>query len=111
MIIRGGENIACGEIENVLYEHGSVNEVAVHGLPDDRLGEIVCATVYLKQDSETTEEEIKAHVESKLAAFKVPTHVLFVTEPLPRIASGKFDKLGLQKRAMQWQQQSFSGAN
>jgi len=111
MIIRGGENIACGEIENALYEHGSVNEVAVHGLPDDRLGEIVCATVYLKQDSEATEGELKAHVQSRLAAFKVPTHVLFVTEPLPRIASGKFDKLGLQKRAIQWQQLSFSVAN
>ncbi|MFP6583362.1 MAG: class I adenylate-forming enzyme family protein [Candidatus Hydrogenedentota bacterium] len=102
IIIRGGENIACGEIENVLYEHPAVNEVAVHGAPDDRLGEIVCATVYLKDGAEATESEIQEHVRSKLAAFKAPSHVLFSDDPLPRIASGKFDKVNLQKHAIEW---------
>ena len=73
MIIRGGENIACGEIENVLYEHPAVNEAAVHGAPDDRLGEIVCTTIYLKTDHKATPEEIQAHVRSKLATYKTPT--------------------------------------
>ncbi len=104
IIIRGGENIACAEIEYSLYEHPAVNEASVHGAPDERLGEIVCATVYLKTDCEATEEEIQAHVRTQLAAFKVPTHILFVDKPLPRIASGKFDKRALQKRAIDWLQ-------
>lgn len=106
IIIRGGENIACSEIEYALYEHPSVNETAVHGAPDDRLGEIVCATVYLKADCEETEQAIQDHVRSKLAAYKVPSHVLFVDEPLPRIASGKFDKRALQQRAIDWLQKA-----
>ena len=110
IIIRGGENIACAEIEYSLYEHPSVNEVCVHGAPDDRLGEIVCATVYLKTGCNATEEEIQAHVRSQLAAFKVPTHILFVDEALPRIASGKFDKRALQKRAVEWLQEPKSVA-
>ena len=110
IIIRGGENIACGEIENVLYEHPSVNEVAVHGAPDDRLGEIVCATIYLKTGCNATEEELQNHVRSRLAVFKAPSHVLFVDEPLPRIASGKFDKRSLQKRAIAWLQEPKSVA-
>ena len=69
IIIRGGENIACSEIEHVLYEHPAVDEVAVYGAPDDRLGEIVCASVFLKQDCTATEEEIKNHVGSHLSAF------------------------------------------
>jgi acyl-CoA synthetase (AMP-forming)/AMP-acid ligase II len=100
IIIRGGENIACAEIEYSLYEHAGVNEASVHGAPDDRLGEIVCATVFLKEGCDHSEEEIKAHVKTQLAAFKVPTHIFFVDEPLPRIASGKFDKRALQKRGV-----------
>ena len=111
IIIRGGENIACGEIENVLYEHPSVNEAAVHGAPDDRLGEIVCATIYLKIGCSATEEDIQQHVRSRLATFKVPSHVLFVAEPLPRIASGKLDKQCLQQRAIEWLQESQSVAH
>ncbi len=108
IIIRGGENIACGEIEYVLYEHPSVNEADVHGAPDDRLGEIVCATIYLKTGCSATEEEIQDHVRSRLATFKVPSHVLFVDEALPRIASGKFDKQRLQRRTIEWLQESQS---
>ena len=106
IIIRGGENIACSEIEYVLYEHPFVAETAVHGAPDDRLGEIVCATVYLKPEANATEAEIQDHVRKHLAVFKVPSHVLFVDEPLPRIASGKFDKRALQQRAIEWLQGS-----
>ncbi len=100
IIIRGGENIACGEIENVLHEHPSVNEAAVYGAPDERLGEIVCATIFLRTGYSATEEEIQDHVRSRLATFKVPSHVHFVDERLPRIASGKFDKLALKERAI-----------
>ena len=108
IIIRGGENIACGEIENVLYEHPSVNEAAVHGAPDERLGEIVCATIFLKTGCNATEAEIQDHVRSHLAVFKVPSHILFVDEPLPRIAAGKLDKRALKQRAIEWLQGSQS---
>ena len=101
IIIRGGENIACGEIEYVLHEHPSVYEAAVHGAPDERLGECVCATVYLRTGCSATEEEIKDHVRSHLAAFKVPKHVHFVENRLPRIASGKFDKLAVKQLTME----------
>ncbi len=101
VIIRGGENITCGEIENALHDHPAVNEAAVHGTPDERLGEIVCATVYLKEGSTATSEEIQDHVHSRLAAFKIPTHVHFCDQPLPRIASGKFDKLALKQAAIE----------
>jgi len=99
IIIRGGENIACSEIEYVLYEHPFVNETAVYSAPDERLGEIVCATVYLKPGCESSESEIQDHVRSHLAPFKVPSHVFIASEPLPRIAAGKFDKRALQKQA------------
>jgi long-chain acyl-CoA synthetase len=100
-IIRGGENIACGEIEHVLHEYPAVNEAAVHSAPDDRIGEIVCATIYLRTGCSATEEEIQDHVRSHLAAFKVPSHVHFVYHRLPRIASGKFDKLALKQQAIE----------
>jgi long-chain acyl-CoA synthetase len=101
IIIRGGENIACVEIENVLHEHPSVFEAAVHSAPDDRLGEIVCATVYLRNGCSATTEDIQNHVQSHLAAFKVPSHVHFMDQQLPRIASGKIDKITLKKQAIE----------
>ena len=101
MIIRGGENIACGEIENVLHEHPAVNEAAVHSAPDDRLGEIVCASIYLRKDCPATIEDIQDHVRKHLAAYKVPSNVFFAEERLPRIASGKFDKITLKKQAIE----------
>ncbi|MDP6120858.1 MAG: fatty acid--CoA ligase family protein, partial [Rhodospirillales bacterium] len=110
LIIRGGENIACGEIEHVLYEHPSVNEAAAHSAPDDRLGEIVCVTVYLKNGCEATEDQLKAHVREHLAAFKVPDHILFIDDPLPRIASGKFDKRTIRQRGIDWLKTSEAGA-
>lgn len=101
IIIRGGENIAAAEIENVLYECPAVAETAVHGAPDERLGEIVCATIYLVPGQEVSESELKEHVGQQLAAYKVPAHVFITKEPLPRIASGKFDKLSLKQRAIE----------
>ena len=101
VIIRGGENITCGEIENVLHDHPAVNEAAVYGSPDDRLGEVVCATIYLRKDCSATEEDIQNHVRSRMAAFKVPSQVHFMDKRLPRIASGKFDKRALKQAAIE----------
>jgi len=101
VIIRGGENITCGEIENVLHDHPAENEAAVYGSPDDRLGEVVCATIYLRKDCSATEEDIQNHVRSRMAAFKVPSQVHFMDKRLPRIASGKFDKRALKQAAIE----------
>ena len=111
IVIRGGENIACAEIEYVLYENPKVNEAAVHGAPDERLGEVVCATIFLKAGESATEEDIQNHVRGRLAAFKVPSFVRFVDQPLPRIAAGKFDKRALQSETIEWLKDTQSVAN
>ncbi len=92
MVIRGGENIACPEVEGAIYEHPDVLEASVFGIPDERLGEILCTSIYLRDNSNTTEETIRDFLSNKLAAFKIPAVIKFSSEPLPKLASGKFDK-------------------
>tara|TARA_Y100000766_G_scaffold29068_1_gene20195 strand:+ start:142 stop:1821 length:1680 start_codon:yes stop_codon:yes gene_type:complete len=92
MVIRGGENIACPEVEGAIYEHPDVLEASVFGIPDERLGEILCTSIYLRDNSNATEETIRDFLSNKLAAFKIPAVIKFSTEPLPKLASGKFDK-------------------
>ena len=92
MIIRGGENIYPIEIENVLLEHPAVKEAAVIGLPHERLGEEVAAVVHLHPGMALSEAEAVAFARERLAAFKVPTRVLFQAEPLPRNATNKLLK-------------------
>ena len=99
VVIRGGENISCNEVESALYEHPAVFEASVHGLPDERLGEVLCATIHLHPGKTATEEELQKHVGERLAKFKIPTHILFIDSKLPRIASDKVDKRQLKQRA------------
>lgn len=96
LIIRGGENIGCGEVEEALLEVPQVVEACVYGLPDERLGETVAATLYIGSD--LTETQVTEFLASRLAKFKIPDRVEFSTEPLPRIASGKIDKRVLQQQ-------------
>jgi long-chain acyl-CoA synthetase len=96
MVLRAGENIYCAEVEAVLYEHPAVYEAAVFGIPDERLGEQVAAAIYLRPGQEVTVEELQEHVKSKLAAFKVPTHIDLVEGQLPRNASGKILKRSIR---------------
>lgn len=96
IIIRGGENISCLEIEAAIYDNPGIYEVAVFGLPDDRLGEIVGAAVVLKKGVTLTADELRDFVKQKLASFKIPTHIWFHSEQLPRIASGKIFKRQLK---------------
>jgi long-chain acyl-CoA synthetase len=96
MIIRGGENVYCVEVEAALYEHPAVNDAAVIGIPHPVLGEEVGAVVYALPGSEVTEEELRAHVAERLAAFKVPVRVWFRDEPLPRNPAGKILKRDLR---------------
>jgi long-chain acyl-CoA synthetase len=91
LIIRGGYNVYPREIEEVLYEHPAVLEVAVIGVPHDELGEEVAAVVALKPDCQATAEELQAHAKSQVAAYKYPRRIWFVDE-LPKGPTGKILK-------------------
>ena len=97
MLIRGGENIYCIEVENVLYDHPSVMDAALVGIPHKTLGEEPAAVVTLKPGAEATEAELRAFVAERLAAFKVPVKVVFWHETLPRNANGKIMKNELKQ--------------
>ena len=96
IIIRGGENISCLEVEAAIYSHPDVFEAAVFGLPDERLGEIVGAAVVLRHGASMSVEELRDYLAQHLAGFKLPVHVWFREEQLPRIASGKIFKRQLK---------------
>ncbi len=97
MLIRGGENIYCVEIENALYDHPAIMDAAIVGIPHRTLGEEPGAVVTLKPGAEATEADLRAHVAERLAAFKVPVVVKFWPETLPRNANGKILKSELKK--------------
>jgi len=92
MVISGGENIYCAEVERVVGDHPSVREVIAFGLPDPRLGERLAITAVLEPGSEVDGEEIKAFCKQRLAIYKVPREVFFIRDFLPRTASGKVDR-------------------
>jgi long-chain acyl-CoA synthetase len=96
MLIRGGENIYCVEVENALYEHHAVMDAAVIGIPHRTLGEEPAAAVHLKPGAKASEEELRHFVSQKLAAFKVPVKIMFLPETLPRNANGKIMKRDLK---------------
>jgi long-chain acyl-CoA synthetase len=97
MLIRGGENIYCVEVENALYDHPAVMDAAVVGIPHPTLGEEPGAVVHRKPGMNATEQELRHHCAQKLAAFKVPIKIVFWPEPLPRNANGKILKNELKK--------------
>jgi long-chain acyl-CoA synthetase len=97
LIIRGGENVGCGQVEAVLLQHPLVHEAAVYAVPDERLGEEVGATVYA--DPSLDAETLRAFAAGRLAAFEVPRHLRIVAEPLPRTATGKILKRALRDAA------------
>jgi long-chain acyl-CoA synthetase len=97
MLIRGGENIYCVEVENVLYDHPDVMDAAIVGIPHKTLGEEPGAVVHLKPGGTATEAELRQFVRERLAAFKVPVKVVFWAETLPRNANGKILKTELKK--------------
>jgi acyl-CoA synthetase (AMP-forming)/AMP-acid ligase II len=93
MVISGGENIYCAEVERVLSEVPEVVECATFGIPDDRLGELLVAVV---RGDGIGEAEIVAHVGERLARYKAPARVVFVDGPLPRNHLDKVDKIALR---------------
>lgn len=98
LVIRGGENIGCGEVEAALVMHPDIREASVYAVPDERLGEEVGATVYAAKPID--EEEVRAFLATHLARFQIPRYLLPRTEPLPRTASGKILKRELQQEAI-----------
>jgi len=92
MLLRGGENIYCIEVENALHTHPDVLDVAVVGMPDPILGERVGAMVQLRAGATANAAALRAHVAERIAAFKVPERIDIVDEPLPRNANGKILK-------------------
>jgi len=91
MIIRGGENIYPREIEEFLYQHPAISEVQVFGIPDEKMGEEVCAWVQLNDGQTMTEEDLKAFCKDQITHFKIPRYVRFVTE-YPMTVTGKIQK-------------------
>jgi long-chain acyl-CoA synthetase len=100
MLIRGGENVYCVEIEGVLYEHPAIADAAVIGIPHPVLGEEVGAIIQVRPGSTVTEGEVQEHVAARLAAFKVPVRVWFVDEALPRNPAGKILKRQLREELL-----------
>jgi long-chain acyl-CoA synthetase len=97
MLIRGGENIYCVEVENALYDHPAVMDAAVIGIPHRTLGEEPAAVVHLKPGTTASEDELRHFVAQKLAAFKVPVKIAFLPETLPRNPNGKVLKRDLKQ--------------
>ena len=101
IVIRGGENIACPEVEGAIYEHDDILEACVFGVPDERLGEILCAAIYLRENSKLSIDELQSFLSTKLAAFKIPVNIKFYENNLPRVGSGKFDKPNLREQFLE----------
>ncbi|NKC00623.1 MAG: AMP-binding protein [Pseudomonadales bacterium] len=97
MVLRGGENIYCAEVESALYEHSSVAECSVFGVPDDRLGEEVGVAIYFGDKENVSADDIRDHCRALISAPKIPRYIWIQTDPLPRNASGKFLKRELRE--------------
>ena len=97
MFISGGENVYPAEVENVVYQHPAVSEVAVIGIPDPKWQEVGLAIVVVKEGSTLSEQEVLDFCKEKLARFKIPKSVVF-TESLPRTAAGKVLKRELREQ-------------
>lgn len=100
MICRGGENIYPREIEEFLYTHPAVQDVAVVGVPDPKFVEEVAAWIRLTENSQVTEDEIKAYCKAHLAHYKVPKYVRFVEE-FPQTVTGKIQKYRIREQMIQ----------
>ena len=96
MIIRGGENIYPREIEEYLYTHAAIADVQVVGLPDEKMGEEICAWVKAKPGAKMTEDEVRDFCRGKIAHFKVPRYVVIVEE-FPTTVTGKVQKFKLRE--------------
>jgi long-chain acyl-CoA synthetase len=98
MIVSGGENVYSGEVEAAIYEIPEVKEAAVFGIPDEKWGELVAAAVVLRPETHLSAEELKRYCKTRIASYKVPRHIEFMAEELPKSGSGKIMKRVLRER-------------
>jgi len=98
MVIRGGENIYPREIEEFLYQHPQIADVQVFGLPDPTYGEALCAWIRVRDDATLTEDDIRAFCQDRIARYKIPKYIRFVTE-FPMTVTGKIQKF-IMRRTM-----------
>ncbi|MEO6581255.1 MAG: class I adenylate-forming enzyme family protein [Sphingomicrobium sp.] len=98
IIIRGGENISAAEVEAACYACPQVAEVSVFGIPDDRLGEVPIAIILPQDGSGLDEAGLRGFLEPRLAAFKIPARMIFASVPLPRLGTGKIDRVALKAK-------------
>jgi acyl-CoA synthetase (AMP-forming)/AMP-acid ligase II len=96
IIIRGGENISTAEVEAACYACPAVAEVAVFGAPDERLGEVPVAVLHCREP--LTEDELRAFLADKIAAYKIPQRMVFSDDSLPRLGTGKIDRVSLKAK-------------
>ena len=100
MLIRGGENVYCAEVEAAIYEHPAVADAAVIGVPHEVLGEEVGAVICLRPGASLAEDDLRAFLRERIAAFKVPAHVWFREGELPRNPGGKILKTRLRQEIL-----------
>ncbi|MEU8318825.1 class I adenylate-forming enzyme family protein [Nonomuraea sp. NPDC048881] len=100
MVIRGGENVYCAEVEAALFEHPAVDDVAVIGVPHDELGEEVGAVIRPAAGQSVTAEELRSFLADRIAKFKIPAHVWFREGELPRNPGGKILKTHLRREVL-----------
>ena len=100
MVLRGGENVYCSEVEAAIYLHDAVAEAAVFGVPDERLGEAVGAAVVLHPGAKLNEGELQQFLAERIAKYKIPSAIWFLDEQLPRNANGKFVKRELRSQLL-----------
>jgi long-chain acyl-CoA synthetase len=98
IIIRGGENISCQEVEAAIYEHPAIAEACVFGLPDERMGEVVGAAYHCHPGQDVSPEALREFLATRLGAFKIPIRAWQEPNNLPRLGTEKIDKVGLRKR-------------
>jgi len=98
IIIRGGENISAAEVEAALYGCEGIAEAAVFGAPDDRLGEVPVAILHRCEGSIISEEDLRSFLEGRLSAYKIPARMIFSDLPLPRLGTGKIDRIALKQQ-------------
>ena len=98
MVLRGGENIYCAEVEAAVYRHPMVAECSVFGVADQRLGEEVALAVFPRAGEALSPEDLRGHLAAIMARHKIPRYIWILSEPLPRNASGKFLKRELKER-------------
>jgi acyl-CoA synthetase (AMP-forming)/AMP-acid ligase II len=98
MIVTGGENVYSAEVEAAIYEIPEVREAAVFGIPDEKWRELVAAAVVLRPGTSLSAEELKQYCKTRIASYKVPRHIEFMTEELPKSGSGKILKRVLREK-------------